>query len=187
MSSAIQPAETAPPATYPHTRLSRLSRRFFSRISQALSWIWLALIGVVMLNVVMRYLFGEGRIEFEEIQWHLFACGFMVGMAVCMDSDQHIRVDVLHDRVSHQTRAWIELYGLLLLFFPFVVAMIVFSLPFVQYSFASAEVSDAAGGLPYRWLIKSVLPLSMVLLTFAGLSRLSRVTAYLFGWPHRVD
>ena len=27
----------------------------------------------------MRYLFGEGRVEFEEIQWHLYAIGFLLG------------------------------------------------------------------------------------------------------------
>jgi TRAP-type mannitol/chloroaromatic compound transport system permease small subunit len=85
------------------------------------------------------------------------------------------------------TRAWIELYGLLLLFFPFVIALIVFSAPFVAYSWSISEVSDAPGGLPYRWAIKSVLPLSMVLLLIAGVSRLSRVLAFLFDWPKRDD
>ncbi len=134
----------------------------------------------------MRYLLGEGRIEFEEIQWHLYAIGFMLGLATCMDSDQHVRVDVLHEHTSHRTQAFIELYGLLLLFLPFVVAMLVFSLPFVEYSFTNSEISDAPGGLPGRWLIKGVIPLAMALLAIAGISRLSRVLAFLFGWPNRV-
>jgi TRAP-type mannitol/chloroaromatic compound transport system permease small subunit len=59
----------------------------------------------------------------------------------------------------------------------------IFSFPFVSYSYAIAEVSDAPGGLPYRWVVKSVLPVSMFLLLVAGISRLSRVTALLFDWP----
>jgi TRAP-type mannitol/chloroaromatic compound transport system permease small subunit len=152
-------------------------------VLRALSWIWLVLIAVVVINVTMRYLFGEGRIEFEEIQWHLFAAGFLIGIATCMDSDDHVRVDVFHDHMSLRRQAWIEVYGLLLLFLPFVVAMLVFSMPFVGYSFAIAEISDSPGGLPFRW----VLPLSMALLLLAGISRLSRAMNCLFGWPRHVD
>ncbi|MFK7956528.1 MAG: TRAP transporter small permease subunit [Lysobacterales bacterium] len=185
--SAPEITDRSASGDWPHTALSRRCRWLFHYLAGALSWIWLALIAVVVINVIMRYLFGEGRIEFEEIQWHLYATGFMLGLATCMDTDQHVRVDVLHDRASAQTRAYIELYGLLLLFLPFVLAMLIFALPFVSYSFAISEVSDAPGGLPGRWLIKGMLPLAMTLLLVAGISRLSRILAFLFGWPHRVD
>ena len=168
---------------FPHTRLSRAVSSVFAAIARRLSWVWLLLIGVVVLNVTMRYLFGEGRIEFEEIQWHLYSIGFLAGLSTCMSTDDHIRVDIFHERLSLNARAWIELYGLVLLFFPFVVSIIIFSLPFVRYSFEIGEVSDAPGGLPYRWLIKSVLPLAAFLLVITGISRMTRVMAFLFGWP----
>lgn len=167
----------------PHTKISLAVRRFFVSLAGWLSWIWIVLIGIVVLNVTMRYLFGEGRIEFEEIQWHLYAIGFLVGLATCMDSDNHIRVDVFYDRMSLRSQSWIELYGLLLLFFPFVLSVLIFSFSFVAYSYSIGEVSDAPGGLPFRWLIKSFLPFGMTLLLVAGASRLSRVTCALFGWP----
>lgn len=173
----------APKVRLPHTRLSRAVRHASERLAAVLAWIWLVLVLVVVANVTMRYAFGEGRIEFEEIQWHLYAIGFLLAMATCMDSDDHVRVDVFHERLGIRMRAWIELYGLLLLFFPFVASVLIFSWPFVTYSYQIAEVSDAPGGLPFRWLIKSVLPLSMLLLLLAGISRLSRVCACLFGWP----
>ena len=165
----------------PHTSISRAIRNLSQTLARWLSWVWLALIAVVVVNVTMRYIFDEGRIEFEEIQWHLYAIGFLIGLATCMDSDNHIRVDVFHERMSLRSQAWVELYGLLLLFFPFVFSVLIFSIPFVEYSFESAEVSDAAGGLSYRWLIKSVLPLGMILLFITGASRLSRVGSFLFG------
>jgi TRAP-type mannitol/chloroaromatic compound transport system permease small subunit len=167
----------------PHTRHSLAIRRAFNAISDGLSWVWLILVAVIVLNVVMRYVFGEGRVEFEEIQWHLYAVGFLLGLSTCMDSDDHVRVDALHERMGLRTRAWIELYGLLLLFFPFVFMVLFFSIPFVQYSFSIAEVSDSPGGLPYRWAIKSVLSVSMVLLLIAGLGRVLRISSFLFGAP----
>ena len=159
----------------------------FGSIASILSWVWLILLSVIVLNVTMRYVFGEGRIEFEEIQWHLYAIGFLIGLATCMNTDDHIRVGVFHDRMHPRNQAWIELYGLLLLFFPFVLMVLWFSVPFIQYSFQISEISDAPGGLPYRWTIKSVLPLSMVLLLVAGFSRLLRVSCYLFDHPRSID
>ena len=135
----------------------------------------------------MRYVFGEGRVEFEEIQWHLYSVGFLFGLAVCFDGDNHVRVDVLHERWSLRTQAWVELYGLLLLYFPFIVMVLVFAVPFVAYSYELAEVSDAPGGLPYRWIIKSALPLAMLLLLVAGIGRLLRVSALLFGVPTPIE
>ena len=172
---------------FPHTRFSAFTRLWFQRLLRLLSWTWFVLMGVVVVNVAMRYVLGEGRIELEEIQWHLYSVGFLIGMATCMDSDRHVRVDLFHGRMNLRQQAWVELYGLLLLFFPFAIAMLIFSIPFVAYSWDISEVSDAPGGLPFRWLIKSFLPLSMLLLLLAALSRLSRTTAYLFGWPRNVD
>jgi TRAP-type mannitol/chloroaromatic compound transport system permease small subunit len=171
----------------PETRLSATIGRMFKSVARTISWVWLVLMIVIVVNVTMRYAFGEGRIEFEELQWHLYAAGFLIGMATCMSADNHIRVDVLHERLSLRLQAWIELYGLLLLFFPFVLMVLIFSFPFVQYSFAIAEISDAPAGLPFRWAIKSVLPLSMVLLMVAGFRRLLRVSSYLFGSPAALD
>jgi TRAP-type mannitol/chloroaromatic compound transport system permease small subunit len=167
----------------PHTRLSSAISRVFISIASVFSWVWVILLGVIVLNVTMRYLFGEGRIEFEEIQWHLYAIGFLIGLATCMSTDDHIRVSVFHDRMSPRMQAWIELYGLLLMFFPFIVMVLWFSVPFIQYSFQISEISDAPGGLPFRWAIKSVLPISMVLLLIAGFSRLLRVSCFLFDYP----
>lgn len=170
----------------PETRLSTIISRSFASLAKATSWVWLVLMGVIVLNVTMRYVFGQGRIEFEELQWHLYALGFLVGLATCMSSDSHIRVDVFHERLSLASRAWIELYGLLLLFFPFVLMVMIFSFPFAAYSYSISEVSDAPGGLPFRWIIKSVLSVSMIMLFVAGIARLLRVSSFLFGAPAAV-
>ncbi len=164
----------------PHTAFSRRVDPLLGRIGRWVSWLWLVLLGIIVLNVVLRYAFGEGRVEFEEIQWHLYSIGFLIGMCYAYEADVHIRVDVLHERFSPRLRAWIELYGILLLLLPFITLILVFSLPFVRQSYLVGEVSQAPGGLPYRWLMKAVLPLGFTLLLLATLSRLSRVWALLF-------
>jgi TRAP-type mannitol/chloroaromatic compound transport system permease small subunit len=170
----------------PHTKASRILDGFIKAIGDAVSWFWLALVGIIVLNVVMRYVFGEGRIEFEELQWHLYAVGFLIGLSYCVQNDSHIRIDILHEQFRLRTKAWVELVGIVLFLIPYVAVVLVFSPQFIAYSFEVGEVSDAPGGLPYRWAIKAVMFIAYALILIAALSRLSRVTALLFGVPNVV-
>lgn len=165
----------------PETRLSSVIDPILAGIGRVVSYVWIILLATIVLNVVMRYVFGEGSVELEEIQWHLYSIGFLLGLGYALQTDAHIRVDVLHERMRPRMQAWIELYGIFLLLLPFIALVLVFSIPFVISSFELGEISPSPGGLPYRWLIKAVLPLGFVLLLLATLSRLSRVWAYLFG------
>ena len=164
----------------PETAFSRRVDALLVAIGRAVSWIWLALLAIIVLNVLLRYAFGEGRIEFEEIQWHLYSVGFLLGMSYALQADTHIRVDVVHERLSARAQAWIELYGILLLLLPFIALVLIFSVPFVAQSYAVGEVSQAPGGLPLRWAIKAVLPIGFFLLLLGALSRLTRVWTFLF-------
>lgn len=165
----------------PETPLSRRIDTLLGRIGEWISWLWLLLLVVIVGNVTLRYVFGEGRIELEEIQWHLYSIGFLLGLSYAFQADAHIRVDVLSQRLPARWRAWLELYGLLLALLPFVTLVLWYSVPFVVSSWAVSEISPSPGGLPLRWLIKAVLPLGFILLFLAALSRLSRIWRYLFG------
>ena len=144
------------------------------------AWLWALLLVVIVINVVMRYAFSMGQVEFEELQWHIYSAGFLVAMSFAVQTDSHIRVDVVRARLSPRMQAWIELYGLILLLIPFIVVILVYAAPFVVNSFLDGEVSSSPGGLPFRWLIKAMLLVGFGLLLIASVSRLTRVWAYLF-------
>lgn len=165
----------------PHTAVSRSIDPLLARIGRWVSWIWLVLLVVIVGNVLSRYVFGEGRIELEEIQWHLYSLGFLLGFSYAFAADAHIRVDVVSERLPMRWRAWLELYGMLLALLPFIVLMLWYSVPFVLASWEVSEVSQAPGGLPYRWAIKAVLPIGFFLLLLALVSRITRVWQFLFG------
>ena len=164
----------------PETPFSRLMDPLLIRIGNAASWIWVVLLAVIVCNVLLRYAFAQGRIEFEEIQWHLYSAGFMLGLGYALQADAHVRVDVLHERFEPATQAWIDLYGLILFVLPFVALMLIYGAPFVADSFATGEVSNSPSGLPYRWVIKSMLLVGFALVGVAALSRLTRLWKYLF-------
>lgn len=154
--------------------------RVLDRIAGGVAWIWLLLVGVIVLSVVLRFVFGLGSIELEELQWHLYAIGFLVGIVACAVHDRHVRVDVLRERMSPRHRDWVDLYGILLFLLPLVALVLWSAVPFVAESFAVGEESASAGGLRHRWLLKAVLPLAFLGLGLAALARLRTVAGRLF-------
>ena len=185
------PPSTAPSATFPvrlpTTRLSRAVDRALSTIGRAASWLWVVLLAVIIVNVTLRYLFREGRIELEELQWHINALAFMLAIAYAYRVDAHIRIDLVSNRLRPRAQAWVEFYGTLLFLVPFIVAVLAFSWDFVAHSWAASEISASPGGLPFRWFLKGALPAAFLLLLAAVLSRLSRLWAYLAAKPEEAQ
>jgi TRAP-type mannitol/chloroaromatic compound transport system permease small subunit len=164
----------------PHTPWSRRIDQAANQVGRITSYIWLLLLAVIVVNVLLRYALNQGQIEMEELQWHLYSLGFLLGLGYAYQADAHIRVDLLHERFRHRTKAWIELYGILLLLLPFIALILLYSVPFVASSFEAGEVSNSPGGLPLRWLIKAALPLGFFLLLLTVAARLIRVWHFLF-------
>jgi TRAP-type mannitol/chloroaromatic compound transport system permease small subunit len=119
----------------------------------------------------------------EEIQWHLAGAAWLVGLSCTMVHDMHVRVDVLHGRFSLKAKTWIEMLGITFLLLAFLVLALMEFIPYVMSSYQQGEYSQAPNGLPYRWILKSFLPISIILLIVASISRLSRTTAFLFHFP----
>lgn len=175
------------PLLLPRNRLSNAIDRVIVRAGDAASWLWPILIAVVVMTVFGRYVLGRGSVMFEELQWHLYAVGFLIGLSYCADIDRHVRVDVLAERWGPRTRAWVELFGLAFFMFPFVLVIAIESVPYVKSAWDFGEVSTAPGGLPYRWVLKVFMVVGMGLLALAAFSRMTRCTTQLFGFPRALE
>lgn len=140
---------------------------------------WIVLICVILANVVMRYVVGNSIVGLEELQWHLYAVAFMMGLSYCLVVDEHVRVDILAEGWRIRTRAWIEIAAMVLLVVPFALVILRDAIPFVEFSIRLNEVSRSPGGLPYRWVLKAFLPFSMGLLAMAAIARAIRVFYFL--------
>jgi len=152
---------------------------FIRRIGHFLMWTNVILIFVIILQVFLRYGLGRGLVVLEEIQWHLYAVGIMFGASYAMMMDSHIRVDIIHARLSPKARLRWDLFGIIFLLLPFIVIIFHQSLDFVYESWRVNEHSDAPMGLPWRWAIKGVIPVSFALLFVAAISRLVRIISQL--------
>ena len=117
----------------------------------------------------------------EELQWHLYAVAVMLGVVYSQTTDSHVRVDALSRRFTRRTRRIVEICGTALLFIPFCVVVFLHGLDFVYDSWRVNERSDSPVGLPARWLIKSVIPLTFGMLILVFLARILREIAALCG------
>lgn len=167
----------------PHTALSNVIEGIVIRTGNTLSWLWPTLVLLIVLNVVLRYVFGDTSVALEEVHWHIYAVGMIIGVSYALTYDAHVRVDVLAERLSLRTRATIEMLGIVLMTLPFCYIIIDFAIPFVLFSHNTGEISRAPGGLPYRWAIKSFIIIGFAFIALAAIGRLLRCTAAVFGVP----
>ena len=144
--------------------------KFIKYIGNAVSWLTLILVLVIVVDVFLRYVFNITSAASFELEWHLFALIFLLGAGYTLQQDKHVRVDVFYHRFSQKTQAWINLIGTFLLILPFCGVAFWESLSFVEASFKVGETSPQPGGLPARFLIKSAIPAGFLLLGLQGVS-----------------
>lgn len=157
---------------------------FMLALGRFLSWTNFILILVTILQVILRYGFRNGLVVLEELEWHLYGFAFMMGLSYALITNSHVRVDVIQGRFSRKTREWIDIIGHVFLLLPFIAAIIYFGWEFTYKSFELGESSNAPLGLPYRWIIKGVIPVSFALLGVATISRIIRSFAVIRGEKH---
>jgi TRAP-type mannitol/chloroaromatic compound transport system permease small subunit len=162
-------------------KLSQLSNNCIDWSGKIVSWLVLALVVLVSYDVSMRYLFSSGSIALQEMEWHLFSFIFLIGAAYTLKHDDHVRLDLLYQSrfMNDYRRAWINLFGSIFLLIPFCVLIIYCAWPFVSLSYISTESSPDPGGLPYRWLLKAVIPAAFVLLLLQGFGDALKNLAYI--------
>ena len=153
--------------------------KFVLAVGSVMCWGAAVLIAVIILQVVLRYGFGHGLVLLEELQWHLYAVGVMFGLSYAQVKDSHIRVDIFHMGLSERTKRIFEIVGILIFLVPFIWIVFAHSIDFLYDSLRINERSDAPSGLPWRWAVKSVIPISFGMLALATLSRLIRDVAFL--------
>lgn len=162
----------------PPVPLADLVDHWVLRLGNLIAWVYALLVAVIITQVVLRKGFSSGLIVLEELQWHLYAVGFMFGLSYAQVKDAHVRVDLFYNNFSPRVKHAVELVGMLIFVLPLIFVVIYHSIDFVYDAWRIGERSDAPAGLPYRWLIKSVIPVAFALLGVTVLSRIYR-EAYL--------
>jgi TRAP-type mannitol/chloroaromatic compound transport system permease small subunit len=140
-------------------------------ITTKTAWINMLVMFTILVQVTLRYGFHAGEAWVDEFIWHLYAF-FMFGLSYAITTDSHIRVDIVHMKFTKKKQRIIEVLGIVFLIMPFTIIIFDHSIGWVHHSFMANEFSENTTGLPYRWVVKSLLPISLVLIFIASLSEL---------------
>ena len=150
-------------------KLERGFDKFADAIGYFTAFVMVLMILNVTYDVVMRYFFNTGSIAMQEMEWHLFSVIILLGISYTLKEDGHVRVDLIYDRLTSKQKAKINMIGVALFILPVALLIGIESLPYVAESLASNEKSGDPGGLEYRWIVKSLIPLSFFLLVITSI------------------
>lgn len=151
------------PQQDPRLVMQRVIERAVDLIGRATSWLALVIIVLMATNVVLRYLFSYGSVWAQELEWHLLAPLILFGMSYALLHGEHVRVDVLYANFRPRTKLIVDVISQVLCI---LISMIIvwLSVKYVSQSYLVGETSADPGGLPYRWVLKALIPIGFILL-----------------------
>jgi tripartite ATP-independent transporter DctM subunit len=123
-------------------------------------------------DATVRYLFSEGSIALQEIEWHLFDIVFLFGLSYALKHDKHVRVDIFFANYSQESKSIVQILSMLILVIPFSLFFLSGSFDMTLQSYIQNEISSDPGGLTHRYLIKGVLFLAFILLVLQAISEI---------------
>lgn len=142
-------------------------RKIIDSVGHLCSLLMLLMVLNVFYDVIMRYFFNDVSIGMQELEWHLFGAMFMFGIGYTFKEDGHVRVDVFYDQMTIRSQAFVNIFGSIIFALPITLLILYFSIDYTYQAYEMGEGSADPGGLPYRWIIRSVIPISSVFLTLS--------------------
>ncbi len=159
--------------------------RATAAIGRAAAWCCLFAVLAEFAVVVMRYALGVGSIRLQESVLYAHAAMFMLAAAWTLQIDGHVRVDVFYAQAKPRTKAVIDLAGAVVLLLPFAVVLGWLSTAYVARSWSILEGSAEVGGLPFVYLLKTLIPLFALLIGLQGIAQAIRAGLVLRQTPPR--
>jgi TRAP-type mannitol/chloroaromatic compound transport system permease small subunit len=142
---------------------------FIDLVGRATSWLALILALVMGSNVLLRYGFSIGSIWMQELEWHIMVPICVLGMSYALRHGEHVRVDVVFQYFSRRNKLLVEvitsIVGMLL-----SLIVILLCIPYVWQSWSIGEGTANPGGIEYRYIVKSLIPIGFALFFLQSLS-----------------
>ena len=151
------------------------------RLGNVLNVLMIALVCVVIVVVVGRYFFEIGSVALQELTTYLHATIFMLGIAYTLKHDGHVRVDIFYRNFSKRSQALINVIGGLVFILPISIFIGWSSWEYVLASWSIMETSIENNGLPFVYLLKTVMLIMPFLLVIQGLITVTKNLLALYG------
>ena len=150
--------------------------KFIDKITQYIAYITAIILALLVILVVFdatsRYLFSEGSTALQELEWHFFDVVILLSIAYTLRNNAHVRVDIFYENFSQKTKLLINIFSFVFFILPLSFLIIYIGIGFVEMSYLQHEASSDPGGLAYRWIVKSLMPLAFILLALQAFKEL---------------
>ena len=165
---------------YTLLKLSRQVDALTERIGKAALWLVLVVVLVSAANALTRYAFNYSSNALLEIQWYLFGAIFLSCAGYTLLRNEHVRIDLVSERLSKRAQTWIDIFGIIFFLLPMALVIMLLSWPVFINALASNEMSNSAGGL-IVWPARLMIPAGFLLLIVQSLSELVKRIGFLRG------
>ena len=155
--------------------------RVIATIGRVAAWCCLYVVIAEFAVVVMRYALGIGSIKLQESVLYAHAGLFLLASAWTLQADGHVRVDIFYAQAKPRTRALVDLLGAVVFLLPFAAVLMALSIPYAERSWTILERSSEASGLPFVYLLKTLIPIFAMLIGLQGVSQAIRAALVLSG------
>jgi TRAP-type mannitol/chloroaromatic compound transport system permease small subunit len=135
-------------------------------IGKAISFLILVLIGVIVYEIVARYLFNAPTIWAHEVSQMVYGAYVILLGGFLQQRNGHVNVEIMYQRFTPRTRAIINLFTWLL-FFAFIGVIFVKGGEMAWDSFVYRE-TDSTVFAPPLYPLKAMIPLGALLLLLQG-------------------
>lgn len=162
-------------------RLSDILARIALYAGRIGAWACIPLIALIMVDVIARRFFNVGSTMLQELQWHFHALLFLSCIGFAYIRGSHVRIDMVREHLTERSRTILEAFGCAVILIPFCAVMIYYSVDIAWRAYLQGEGSPNPGGLPHWWIIKSAVPLGLLLAAVAGIAVLLRKIVLLYG------
>ena len=134
----------------------------------------IALVLLISLEVLMRYVFNTSIIWLAELETYFFVLIFLLSAGYAFKYDKHVRVDLFYSKFSEKRKAWVNLIGGIFLLLPWSGVIVWYTAQFAYRSFEIGEKSAQPDGLPMLWILKFFIFFGFCFLFLQGIASILR-------------
>ena len=135
----------------------------------------LAMIMMIFISVICRFFFNVNFIALQELIMYFHATIFMFGISYALKKDAHIKIDIIYNILPKKIKTYISIASILLFILPMSIFLIYISIGMTIQSWSIFEGSSEAGGLDLVFILKTIIPLTGILILLQSISQLLKI------------
>ena len=135
------------------------------------SYLVLPLIGVVIYEVFMRYVFNAPTSWAFELTVFFYGMHYMLGLGDAHRTNTHVCIDIFEARMQPKNRTILRIITNLVLFMPVMSCIAIWSVKYAATSWAQWERASSSWA-PAVYPYKTIMAIGFILFFLAGVSKL---------------